>query len=254
MKDLPTAMLAGLFGALISAFLSYIVRLRAKRKEDEEERKRIAKVNFLLLTNTVAFHHFASQLIASAVKKHGFSDSRVNTPHAAAVVIGSAVADLKTEDTEGIRVFLKPFLVALAGELRKFEVKQSDLAKMSEVAIFMYHRFNTTASRLVAGLNLLDELLENGDPKKISASYLLSLYETYKSFAHAAGVLRAAFQESAGLEKDYAFDCFERAFTVIQKETVTFTSQSAKLQRLLHAIQEATPSQTSGPADQFADR
>lgn len=38
------ALISGLIGALLAAHLSFVVRLKAKQREDAEERKRNAKV------------------------------------------------------------------------------------------------------------------------------------------------------------------------------------------------------------------
>ena len=48
------ALLSGLIGALASAYLGYVVRIKVKERGDQEHRKAVAHVNFLQLTDFVA--------------------------------------------------------------------------------------------------------------------------------------------------------------------------------------------------------
>ena len=240
MNGLGTALLAGLIGALISALLSYVVRLRAKRKEDEDERKRLALVNFLLLTNTVASDHLMKHTAGNMLKiagvkaEEGFSHS-----HSVAGMLASKIVEMKPEELEHVHIIMKPFISAAVAAIDKFDVNQSDLGHMSEVTIYMYHRYKAAAMRLQTTLGLLDGVIEKKDPKLLDATVLHSVFTGYRAFADAAAILRAAFGRSAGVSDTHSVDCLIRSYKAMKSEIYDLSEDGSRLKKALAAQSDA---------------
>ena len=230
MKQLGIALLSGLIGALIAAFLSYKVRLRAKREEDLDARRRTAHVHFLSLTNTVAADHFLSDFSKRLLKlvplkvEPGFDEA-----HAIAALLAPKLQALSKEELEQVRLIAKPYISSAAEGIQQVDVATSDLGHMTEVTIHAYHRYEIAVSRLKVAVELLDTLLEKGEAKAFDAKVLHGFYRTYRDHANAAGILRAAFRVSAGVSDDYAFKCLMRSFEATKADVQASFSNNSKL-------------------------
>ncbi|NPT60493.1 hypothetical protein [Paraburkholderia elongata] len=239
------AIVSGLIGALVSAYLSYIVRLKAKHREDSDERKRLAHVNFLLLTNVVAADFFIKDFSEKLVNARGIKMEGYGLPHATAVFFATRAAEMSHEDISHVQLLLKPFIRAAIGATENFEIDQSNLGRMKEVAIYAYYGCQTAMARLKAALDLLDVSLEKGDPRLLDATVFHSVFRAYREYADAAGILRAALQNSAELSSEYSVKCLNRSFAALKAEISASFEHNAKLELAKKAADAATaPSPT----------
>src|SRR5579862_6565752 len=92
------ALISGLTGALVSAYLSYIVRLKAKAREDADERRRLAHVNFLMLTDSVGGNLYLKLFIDRIVQLYNVKLEGFDVSHAAAAFFAKKIAEAKAED------------------------------------------------------------------------------------------------------------------------------------------------------------
>lgn len=253
MKDLGTVLLSGLVGALLAAFLSYKVRLTAKRKEDEDARKRIAQVNFLMLTDTVASNFFIKNFVERVLD---ISEVKVekgyDLAHAISALIASKSQGLTKDDLERVRILTKPVISTLIASLDRLEISAADLGHMAEVTIYAYHRYRISAIRLQASLGMLDALLDEGNMKLADAKVLHGFYQTYRDHAKVAGILRAAFGKSAGISSDTSLKSLVRSFEATKAEVVASLSSSSKLELAQRAL-EATNSDALGASESSKD-
>lgn len=139
---------SGLVGALFSAYLSYIVRLKAKEREDADERKRLAHVNFLLLTDAVAADSFVTNVANGLVGVYGLKTEDYELSHIAATYLASKFSELGQEDLISVRFLLKPVVRAAMASTETFEINPSDLGRMHEITIYAYHRFQTMSGEI----------------------------------------------------------------------------------------------------------
>jgi hypothetical protein len=248
MSQLLIALASGLVGALISAFLSYKVRLRAKAAEDADERRRIAHVNFLLLTDTVAADAFLQELAERLSKLLEPQPKGYGASHAVASFLAERIAAMTPEAFAELRSAIKPLLSATAQSLDKFEIKQSDLSRMSEVTIYSYHQYVTAVARLKIAVSVVEELLAADRPGQLDAATLHSLYLSYRAVADKAGLLRAAFRKSAALSEGYSLECLQRSYAAAKADARLSFEQSSKLELAKKAIQD-TADAAKAPSD-----
>lgn len=235
---------SGLVGALFSAYLSYIVRLKAKEREDADERKRLAHVNFLLLTDAVAADSFVTNVANGLVGVYGLKTEDYELSHIAATYLASKFSELGQEDLISVRFLLKPVVRAAMASTETFEINQSDLGRMHEITIYAYHRFQTMSARLRAAFDLLDSVLEQHDTKLLDAPVIHSIIRAYRDYADAAGILRAGLQNSAGLSSDYSVQCMKRSYDAVRADSLASLSHNAKLKAAKDAAEAAQSPET----------
>lgn len=252
MKEFATALTSGLIGALIAAFLSYKVRLKAKCKEDEEERKRLALVNFLLLTDVVASDFFMKDFIDRLSKLSDFKAEGFGLSHAVAVFLASKIEASTDVDLSQARMLLKPFIASAITAIDKFEIRQRDLGHLSEVTIYAYHRHRAAGARLQTALAFFDVIAERGDAKLITASSLHSLFQTYRSYADSAGLLRAGLRKAGALSDAYSVQCLVRSFNAMRADTAAALEQNEKLALAKKAADATSASSVTEVTDSFA--
>lgn len=252
MYTLAVALISGLIGALLSAYLSYVVRLKAKKREDSEERKRIAQVHFLQLTDTMATYLYAENIAKVIVKAAG-TDSDVNAfSMKICEEIATAVSAMSEADVAKAQIGAKPLFKALREFFGGLSVSVGDLGRMDEIAIFSYHRHRSAIARLNVTLVSFEAILDIGDPKLLDAAGVYSLLFAYKTYAETAGILRAAFAKSADLSDKYTFFCLTRSYKENQKWLQKVFAQSAWLEQAKKATQ--MPDQTDASIGAAADR
>ncbi len=230
MPQLLVALLSGTIGALISAFLSYHVRLRAKRKEDSERKKKLALVHFLQLTNFVAADFYCTELVKNLAKAGWIkAEKEFDFEHELSVLLSDQIAKSDPAALTKAHQRLSPYLKGIAPSIDRFNVTAEDLSEMSEVTIYAYTRYVQLGDRLKAAATTIEHWLEKADPTLLDAKTILAAYQTYRDFADAAGVLRAAFVTNAGVTKAYSQRCLMRGYTAVQKEVARSFAVGQKL-------------------------
>lgn len=232
-------LLSGLTGALLSAYLSYIVRLRAKAREDIDERRRLAHVHFLGLTDVVGSNLYVKSFIERIVKVYEVKLQGFEFSHAAAAFFATKFADTKPDDRAQIQMLTKG-VIAMITESVKLEIDSSDLGRMNETAMYAYFRFQAATTRLKHSLLLLNSYFDRGVWNAGDAASLLhGIFRAFETLAESAGILRAALRVMAGLSNDYSTECLTRSFNATQKELVATFAEDSKLDLAKKAAQDA---------------
>ncbi len=232
-------LISGLTGALLSAYLSYVVRLRAKAREDVDERRRQAHVYFIALTDVVGSNLFVKSFVEGMVKQYKLKLEGFDFSHVAATLFATKFAETEPDDRAHIKMLTKG-VVAMITESVKLDIDDSDLGRMNETAIYAYFRFQTATTRLKHSLLLIDSYFDSGTWKAGDAASLMNgIFRAFGTLAESAGVLRAALQVMAGLSSDYSTKCLVRSFNATQKETVASLAENSKLELARKAAQDA---------------
>jgi hypothetical protein len=232
-------LLSGLTGALLSAYLSYIVRLRAKAREDVDERRRLAHVYFIALTDVVGSNLFVKSFVERMVKQYELKLEGFDFSHVAATLFATKFAETKPDDRAHIKVIAKG-VIAMITESVKLDIDDSDLGRMNETAMYAYFRFQTATTRLKHSLLLIDSYFDSGIWNAGDAASLANgIFRAFGTLAESAGVLRAALQVMAGLSSDYSTKCLARSFNATQKELLASFAENSKLELATKAAQEA---------------
>lgn len=238
-SQILSPLLAGLFGALISAALSYVVRLRAKSREDLNRRKKVAQVNYLLLTDIVAAQVYVKEFVSKLAALIDIKTDGFGIEHAVAAKLAELMDPTDPELLGFSARKLAPFLNSIESTASRLAIPIGDLAEMPELTIYCYHRFITVAGRAKTGVEMIKGILADGEVKTLDAKALIALYQTYRNYANAAGVLRAAFAKTAEVSSAYSTFCLQRSYTAVQKEVLANLENDAKLTKARSAA-EAT--------------
>ena len=251
-QTIAVALISGLIGALLSAYLSYLVRLKAKEREDASERKRVAQVHFLQLTDTMATYLYAESFAKIIAKAATVNDDLNAFSIKVCDEIAKAVNSMSELDVKKAQLVGKPLLKVLRDSFDDLNVAVCDLGRMDEIAIFSYHRHRSAIARLNAILVSFESMLDIGDPKLLDAAGVYSLFFAYKTYAETAGVLRASFAKSAELSEKYTFFCLTRSYKETQKWLQKIFEQNRWFEQAQKAAQETY--QTAASISAAADR
>jgi hypothetical protein len=232
-------LIAGLTGAILSAYLSYIVRIRAKAREDIGERRRLAHVYFIALTDVVGSNLFVKSFVEGMVKQYDLKLEGFGFSHVAATLFATKFAETDPDNRAHIKLLTKSVIATIA-ESVKLDIDDNDLGRMNETAIYAYFRFQSATTRLKHSLLLIDSYFDSrtwnaGD----AASLMNGIFRAFGTLAESAGVLRAALQVMAGLSSDYSTKCLVRSYNATQKETVASLAENSKLELARKAAQDA---------------
>lgn len=225
------ALLSGLIGALVSAYLGYVVRIKVKERGDQEHRKAVAHVHFLQLTDFVASDFYLKEFLGRISKEYEPNSNDFALSHKAAAFLASKIAALESDALKQVHGLLKPIITVSTESMDRFTLSQDQLAELEPDTIYVYNRYVTSSLRLKTSLTLIESLLEKGDPKLLDASILHGVFLSYRTFADASGVLRAAFKHAAGVSDNYSFQCLTRSYTAIQKDVRSSFENSSQLEK-----------------------
>jgi hypothetical protein len=235
--------LSGLTGALISAYFSYEVRLRAKAREDAEERKRIAHVHFLALTDVVGGGLFVKLYVEQIIKIYDVKLEGFDLSHAAAVFIATKIAEVKADDRAQIRMISKGAIAVITDSSTKVDIDPNDLGRMGDATIYTYVRFQAALNNLKQSLLVLNQYLDaTAWTAKDVGSILHGIFRAYARLTQSAGLLRAAFTANANVSSDYSLKCLNRSYTATQTDLAASFADSSKLDLARKAAEELTAS------------
>lgn len=239
------AILSGLFGALVSAYLGYVVRIKVKERGDQEHRKAVAHVNFLQLTDFVASDFYLKEFLGRISKEYEPTSTDFTFSHKAAAFLASKIAPLESEALKQVHGLIKPFISISTDSMDRFALSQSQLAELEPDTVYVYNRYVTSSLRLKVSLTLIESLLEKGDHKLLDASILHGAFLSYRAFADASGILRAAFKRASGVSDDYSLQCLTRSYTAIQKDVCSSFENSSQLEKAKRAAADTAEANTA---------
>ena len=79
----------------------------------------------------------------------------------------------------------------------------------------------------------------------LDASILHSAFLSYRAFADASGILRAAFKNASAVSDNYSFKCLTRSYTAIQKDVLSTFENSTQLEKAKKAAAETAEANTA---------
>lgn len=239
------ALVSGLVGALLTAFLSYMVRLRVREKEDETRQKRLAYVYFIQLTEVFASDLIIKEISEKVNESLGIKEKGVGLSHAAAVYFAEQLSKVKPEDLKAIRALFKPFLTYICESLEKVTLPAAQLSELPQDSVYFYNRYMMKAQQFRTSVQLLEGALDDGDTKLLSAEMLNGVFAAYQGAAEASGLLRAAFMTYGSISSSISHAALARSYKFWKEEIAKSASQTSKLEaakKILKEVAETNPS------------
>lgn len=247
------ALVSGLVGALVSAYLSYLVRLKVREKDDIARQRRLAYVYFIQLTEVFASDLIIKEIAGKVNESMGGKEKGIGLSLSAAVHLAEQVSKLKAEDVKIIRATLKPFFAYLCESLDKVTIPAAQLSELPQDSVYFYNRYMMKAQQFKTAVRLLEGALDDDDLKLLSAETLSGVFTAYQGAADASGLLRAAFISYGGISSATSQAALVRSYKFWKEEIAKSLSQTSKLdaaKKILKEVAEATspmdPSAGSG--------
>lgn len=239
---LTVAAFSGLVGALATAYLSYVVRVKVQERAKRERQKAMALVYFLRLTDFVAADFYLNEFCSKLKKIYDAGSNEIEFSHKVVIEIANAIESLDAEAVKQLQDVLKPAIAAFVDSIDKFTIPMKSLIDLDTSAIATYSRFQKTSSRLKAYLLLAGTLTEKGNVAALEASTLNSAFLAFRAFAQDSGILRATFKRIAGISDESSTGCLIDSYAAIQKDVYTQLENKAQLQNVkIAASKTAAP-------------
>lgn len=232
------ALASGLFGALTSAVLSYLVRVKARAREVRERKRSIAYVHFLQLTEFVAIDFFLKQMFGKMLEDQEAGDPDLEWSHRIAAFIENQALEVSEEQLHDIYETAEPLAISVGKNLDIFELSLMERADLDRDTLYHFQRFQAAAAGLRTAMGMIGKGVESGDRKLLSAATVHAVYESYRRFSDTAGILRAAFAKSAVLPDEESLQCLVRSYEQIKKDTFDSLSNQSKLKRAAEMVRE----------------
>lgn len=229
------ALVSGLIGALLTAFLNYKIRQRISKEEEAKKKKALAHVYFLQLTDSVAaqfllknifeklsphFENLKSELCGGGEK--------FDVDHAISAFLANALIKLDKSKTQQLRIIV-PFLELIDNFLDKVFLSEEKLAELPQESVYFYNRYMRFTYQLKVNLAFIKTAIENDNLKILDEKVIHGMWINLKRYFSAAGVLRAAFIQYGGINVDYAFRALCRSYDEFRKEFAQSFIDSPKL-------------------------
>lgn len=225
------ALISGLTGALGSAFLSYWVRVKVKERDEEKRQRKLAHVYFVQLTDFVAADFLMKEVVNKAMADTELKGPEFELSHGVAALLASRFSALDQESRIEIRNSLKPALTVVCESVDKVFLSPAQLADLSQDTVYFYHRYSSASIRFKTSSRTFLSLLDGDASNSFDAATLHSLFQSYRAFADASGVLRAAFRSSANISDEASVRYLKRSYTVLQKEIQEAFESQTKLDK-----------------------
>jgi hypothetical protein len=232
------ALISGLTGALLSAYLGYVVRVKVTEREKKKRQQKLAHVYFIQLTDYFASDFLMKEIIHRVSAESKVKDESIALSHGIAAFLASKFSEIDQDTVAEIRTLLRPFIVVATDSIDKFLLSPTQLSELSTNTVYFYNRYITASLRLKTGLRLFESLLEQGNPKAIDASALHSLFQAYRAFSDASAILRASFRSAAAVSDDYSLKCLQRSYQALQKDVRKSFEHMTKLEKAKQIVQQ----------------
>jgi hypothetical protein len=189
-----------------------------------------------MLTDMMASDFFLKEFCEKILKDLEPGQKDFELSHKVATLIATKIKDIDSEVLKTAHLVGKPIISASIDSMNKFSLSQTQLSELEPDTVYVYGRYSTAWDRLKAAITVLEKIMESGDAQRIDASLIHSTFVSFRSFADAGGLLRAAFKQSAGLSDAYSFACLTRSYTAVKKDMASSFEHTSKLERAKAAV------------------
>lgn len=180
----------------------------------------------------------AKEIINRITAESKLKDQEFDLSHGVAAFFASKFSKLEQDTVAQIQGVLKPILAVTTESIDKFILPPAQLSELSSDTVYFYSRYITASLRLKASLRLFEVLLEPCNFKAIDASAFHSIFQAYRGFAEASGILRASFRSVAAVSDDYSLKCLLRSYAAQQKDLRDIFDNMPKLEKARQVIQQ----------------
>lgn len=227
------SILSGLFGALISAFLSFKVRVIAQNKMKKDLEHRIAYVYVSQLSFLVA----ANARLQSFFEK---IEARVDTPipdneftfsHAISIIFEEVIRESDCSTYDNI-VGFEALVELHIDNLTKTYLTYEQQAELPKDALIFYQHYEKKLKSVVVIIKQFSSYLS--DKKqflKLDATQIYQAIENIKQFLDSAGVLRAAMIKFGKINQAEANLILEQQLQAIEKDILVAGKNKEQLSK-----------------------
>ena len=227
------SILSGLFGALISAFLSFKVRVIAQNKIKKDLEHRIAYVYVSQLSFLVA----ANAWLQSFFEK---IEAQVDTPipeneftfsHAISIIFEDMIRENNSHSYENI-VGFEGLVELHIDNLTKTYLTFEQQAELPKDALIFYQRYEKKLKNVVVIIKQFSSYLSNKEQfLKLDAIQIYQAIENIKLFLDSAGLLRTAMIMFGKINQAEANLMLEQQLQTIEKDILIAGENKVQLSK-----------------------
>lgn len=102
------ALVSGLIGALLSAYLGFVVRIKVKEREETNRQQKLAHIHFIQLTDFIASDFLIKEIVSRMSAESKLKNEGFDLSHGIAAYLATKFSELEPDAIAQIRAVLKP--------------------------------------------------------------------------------------------------------------------------------------------------
>lgn len=232
------ALLGGIAGAGITAYLSYRVQISVRKWEDRRRRTRVLYVHYLSTTETVATDLVLSRVAKAIVQLFITAGEGFDVHHSAAAWCAAAIKDASPKAISKAAARMKSNMPVIEDVLTKIELRPTDLADFSPGGIIAYNRMWSQSFGLRVQLLQFTNLL-NTEPAEIDVNVLHNVFASFRRYADSAALLRGSMIMALGISDAQSFADLQAADGRAGEDIKGMVGDNKSLAKAVEATQAA---------------
>ncbi len=233
------ALLSGLFGAILTAILSYFVSIKIKENKDNKRKKQRAFVHFIQLTDMVARDFILKEIVNNMSKDFETNEDEFSFEHIVAVYLSDQLKKIDDETKEELMFLINPLIDQAVKSIDRVYLSPEQLAELPQDTIFCYNRYVAKAMQIKSTLTSFESTLQLKKFSSFGTDFLYAALLTYKDFAKSAGILRASFVKFGAISDEYALAALRRSYEVQMEDINSSMAHTTKFKKAKKLLEES---------------
>lgn len=241
MSTLIISILSGLFGASITAYFNYRIRLSLLEKDKRDAENKLAYVYVVQFSQYSAINILVQSFLEKALEQldEPIPEGEFELGHAASVFLEDALSNIDEEFFDKVGSIEK-LIDQLMANFSNTYLSNEQQANLPRQTILHYQRYEYYLKSIAATIQLFKVSLSDKDMFKIiDAKQINSFIETVKSLFNAAGLLKAAMVEYGGIDSKESTYILEQQYEFFRNNIVKEFKHEKKLAKAKVHLEES---------------
>lgn len=234
--------LSALGGGLLSAGLSFVVRIVAEDRAAKKQRKRSAEAAFIQLTDVVATSHIIREYTEAVAAVYADSGGDGTMSYKVAIYAAELMTANEGEMLEQITPLIRSYSASSTAMMERLSIGFTDLANLPSTTIFLYGQWASAAHRFHDALEQLLLIADAGKIEKMNGQFIHATYLTYTMYVKACRLLSASYSIAAELPDQYGIACLKRSYNEQKTQIAEIMQHHNGLTKAMTTLQKGDSS------------
>ncbi|SDG27152.1 hypothetical protein SAMN05216571_1084 [Onishia taeanensis] len=239
-----STLISGLIGALISAALSYIVRIRLENRSKDIEQKKQAYVYLVRISEIIATHVVAKSFIKSMIddeakRRLSTAEEDFEASHAICALLAHHLKDVSDEKISEIGLKNAPrYFTPLIDSTKESRLTTEQLSKLPKNTVYTCHQFQKSLDQILQLAAMWTSYIEDGDRLWVTPEGLYDHWTTLQRFIKQAQDTRISLVQYGAATPGEADKLLEKQVKEIDEAVSARFENSSPLAAAAKSLQE----------------